>query len=574
MYSGQQQQEPFSVERCKVLYAAGPVGCTGVASEDCVVAYNNQAIWTSGRTVRKRFTVDSVILQKNSVTCIYPTGEVLEAPLLQPCQMLWPLPVGVLLVGPSDSYISLLTHPLEEPQPVVADCSINSSCYGTGADIRSNVAAFSGWSQEQVIWSSTQLPFVATYNEARGKLSIWHACLLPKDAAGIGSSYDLPVVSPMGLLQPRTPLNTLSAAAMAGIGSGADGGYSTGGFGGVGTGWSALGSAGAVGVRPAGAGSAAYLTGSNTAAFTSSVLDPLVAGATPATGAFGGSFASAGGASSVKRSSLRTPQGCLPPSVFDPTPRQSSQAPWAGGLGALGLLRPGLSNTTAAQQAMLLPGRQHSCLLSNYQGQLQLHRGPWPLVAVNFTLPQGCIRHLHQQRQQLMHQSLVVVSEDHGAAGSRPGTAGSLGCKSMSEGSLDSFEPEDRRPLPEAGVPQTQELPVGRLTAAAAGPQRRQEQHQAAGAVLQALQEVLPEASYMPLLAACLAQPVQALVHGTGDPNVQLCFGSRSLQWTFGKRGNGRSTAAAAQDVTGGIGDTNDCCPARDAYVLGIDSKD
>jgi hypothetical protein len=38
------------------------------------------------------------LLQKSSVMCIYPTGEVLEAPLLQPCQMLWPLPQGVLLV--------------------------------------------------------------------------------------------------------------------------------------------------------------------------------------------------------------------------------------------------------------------------------------------------------------------------------------------------------------------------------------------------------------------------------------------------------------------------------------------
>lgn len=53
------------------------------------------------------------------------------------------------------------------------------------------------------------------------------------------------------------------------------------------------------------------------------------------------------------RSSLRTPQGCLPASIFNPTP---AQTPWAGGLGALGVLRPCFSNTTQAQQAMLLPG--------------------------------------------------------------------------------------------------------------------------------------------------------------------------------------------------------------------------
>jgi hypothetical protein len=104
----------------------------------------------------------------------------------------------------------------------------------------------------------------------------------------------------MGFFQPRTPITSLSAAAMAGVGSGGDGGYSNGGFGGIGTGWSGFGSASLAGVGPAGA--AGYLTGSSAAAFTSSVLDPLVAlKATPTTGAFGGSFASAGGASSVKR---------------------------------------------------------------------------------------------------------------------------------------------------------------------------------------------------------------------------------------------------------------------------------
>jgi hypothetical protein len=40
------------------------------------------------------------------------------------------------------------------------------------------------------------------------------------------------------------------------------------------------------------------------------------------------------------RSSLRTPQGCLPASIFSPTPQGGTQTPWAGGLGALGVLRP------------------------------------------------------------------------------------------------------------------------------------------------------------------------------------------------------------------------------------------
>jgi hypothetical protein len=38
------------------------------------------------------------LLQKSSITCIYPSGEQLETPLLQPCTALWPLTSGVLLV--------------------------------------------------------------------------------------------------------------------------------------------------------------------------------------------------------------------------------------------------------------------------------------------------------------------------------------------------------------------------------------------------------------------------------------------------------------------------------------------
>lgn len=37
------------------------------------------------------------LLLRNSISCIFPTGELLECPLLQPCQALWPLPTGVIL---------------------------------------------------------------------------------------------------------------------------------------------------------------------------------------------------------------------------------------------------------------------------------------------------------------------------------------------------------------------------------------------------------------------------------------------------------------------------------------------
>jgi hypothetical protein len=37
------------------------------------------------------------LLLRNSITCIFPSGELLECPLLQPCQALWPMPTGVIL---------------------------------------------------------------------------------------------------------------------------------------------------------------------------------------------------------------------------------------------------------------------------------------------------------------------------------------------------------------------------------------------------------------------------------------------------------------------------------------------
>jgi hypothetical protein len=67
----------------------------------------------------------------------------------------------LLLQGPADSSASVLSHPLEEPLTVVADCALSSS----SSNGRSNVAAYAGWSQESVVWTSRELPFVATYNE-------------------------------------------------------------------------------------------------------------------------------------------------------------------------------------------------------------------------------------------------------------------------------------------------------------------------------------------------------------------------------------------------------------------------
>lgn len=63
--------------------------------------------------------------------------------------------LNAVLQGPEHSSVSLLSHPLEDARPVVADCCLRDS----------GPATYTGWSGEQVVWSSTQLPYVATYNE-------------------------------------------------------------------------------------------------------------------------------------------------------------------------------------------------------------------------------------------------------------------------------------------------------------------------------------------------------------------------------------------------------------------------
>jgi hypothetical protein len=80
--------------------------------------------------------------------------------------------------GPFDSSVCLLTHPLEEPHPVIADCLLQQHadprpavsggwvpCGGGFGGAMGEGVALSGWTNESVVWTSEQLPFVATYND-------------------------------------------------------------------------------------------------------------------------------------------------------------------------------------------------------------------------------------------------------------------------------------------------------------------------------------------------------------------------------------------------------------------------
>jgi hypothetical protein len=118
---------------------------------------------------------------------------------------------------------------------------------------------------------------------------------LPPEAAGIGSSFDLPVVSPLGLLQPRTPAAAAAAGTFGSPFGGSAGGFgsagrfagSTAGFSSAGGGAGGLGAGGATGA----------------AAYSSSLLGPIVAGGTPRTGGGGSNYAamSVGAGSTARR---------------------------------------------------------------------------------------------------------------------------------------------------------------------------------------------------------------------------------------------------------------------------------
>lgn len=62
-------------------------------------AADSSSTQSDGGSQRPVSECDAVLclLLRSSITCIFPTGELLECPLLQPCQTLWPLPTGVIL---------------------------------------------------------------------------------------------------------------------------------------------------------------------------------------------------------------------------------------------------------------------------------------------------------------------------------------------------------------------------------------------------------------------------------------------------------------------------------------------
>jgi hypothetical protein len=107
---------------------------------------------------------------------------------------------------------------------------------------------------------------------------------------------------------------------------------------------------------------------------------------------------------------------------------------------ANGFSLPSSSSSSSSRELLDL-------LVLHPSGQLLLHRGSQRLITINLTLPGSCLQQLTstaaaaaaaagRQGQDLKGAAAAVVR-------GRPGTAGSLGCWSMSEGSAGGDESDD-----------------------------------------------------------------------------------------------------------------------------------
>ncbi|GLC35466.1 hypothetical protein PLESTM_000327300 [Pleodorina starrii] len=195
--------------RIKLYVREGAAVPGGDACAEEVAVLGNRVAWTSGSCVRKLFTLGAEVLQttwavfpgysSDPVLCLLGAdsclttctlgGELQESAVPPGLDAVWAAgDCGVLLGGPLAATLYLLSHPMDEPQPVVADVSLRARRQGS----------YAGWSGEQVVWSSYELPYLATYSEAAGRLAIWTVGRAPLVPELLGNLPDIPAATPLG----------------------------------------------------------------------------------------------------------------------------------------------------------------------------------------------------------------------------------------------------------------------------------------------------------------------------------------------------------------------------------------
>ncbi|GAX79203.1 hypothetical protein CEUSTIGMA_g6643.t1 [Chlamydomonas eustigma] len=345
---------PHAESHIALVSTEGRTGSSKESSYEELAIHKNRVVWTTNGSLRKKFTLQSEVVQACLVD--FPEGgdldvvAVLQTTQLTTCtqggqlydtampgglsiQSMWPCTAGVLLQATSNVATLLLTHPLEEPKPVLAELSLRSRRPGS----------YAGWSGERIVWSGRELPWVATYSEAASRLALWRirTAVVPRGAAG--NLPDLPAATPLQM-QGGMPLLTPLSVGMMGAASAEP------------SPWipsnPATTSATAASGHQELAGT--LMSGAAAAAAAPRSCTPLSMTTTSAMSL----STPLGWQSKAKKLVARTPDGRLSPSMFNPKPRAGHLFPATLG-GASTIHQPATSPGASPYDFVSNKGQQH-----------------------------------------------------------------------------------------------------------------------------------------------------------------------------------------------------------------------
>lgn len=217
--------------------------------------HGNSVTWSAGRQVVKRFSASSAVLQAvwcrfNAITepllCVLhldslatftPAGEMNIVPLPHAMASIWPLPSGLLLQrafegGLFDQFGCAISTDMPKPLnkarnaegvrdatsvPSIGSKYSSSACTSSGHSNSS--AAFSTFSHftlqhpleepqalqyeeagkgcgmidvdERILWTSSNVPYVASYHSVKMRHSIWQINLVPQKKESMGCSIEM-----------------------------------------------------------------------------------------------------------------------------------------------------------------------------------------------------------------------------------------------------------------------------------------------------------------------------------------------------------------------------------------------
>ncbi|XP_010067541.2 anaphase-promoting complex subunit 1 isoform X5 [Eucalyptus grandis] len=234
--------------------ASSGAAATSGSGDHEIFIRGNRIIWTAGSRVYKRFTVASpvimacwchlgdmaeaflCVLQADSLTVYNASGEVVTIPLPQSISSIWPLPFGLLLEQAAEgdfprnihfsssilaSGASDTSHPRRE---IGHSPQSNFSCMSPYDNVlKGDTALLSSHLilkdpmedpqfvyvedrgklnimndyNERTIWTSEQVPLMASYNKGKAQHSLWVAEVVNPTADEVMSN--LPDINPLGV---------------------------------------------------------------------------------------------------------------------------------------------------------------------------------------------------------------------------------------------------------------------------------------------------------------------------------------------------------------------------------------